>query len=105
MLNGKDGDEPKEGFTTNTGTVATLVRRVFGTTAINCTPLTEVVASCVPLKVTTDPATKLFPFTVSVKVLEPTRMEAGESELKLARLPTVKILATEELPVWIESPL
>ena len=58
---------PGAGFVTVTGKLPTVKRSAANIEAVSFVALTKVVLLAVPLKFTTEPFTKLLPFTVSVK--------------------------------------
>jgi hypothetical protein len=72
---------PGFGLVTVMLTVAALTRSLAGTCAVILVALENVVVSAAPFQLTTEPLTKLVPFTVNVNEAEPAVALAGESEL------------------------
>src|ERR1700687_1686903 len=73
--------EDPPGLTTRTFTVAELLNRFDGTTAVSCPELMNDVLTGVPANCTTDPLIKLDPFTVIVTCCAPGPIEGGKSAL------------------------
>jgi 3D (Asp-Asp-Asp) domain-containing protein len=73
-----DVPPPGVGFVTVTGGVPTVVTSLARIAAVTCVALTNVVTLAVPLKFTTELATKLVPFTVSVNAAEPAVTPVGD---------------------------
>jgi hypothetical protein len=70
-----------------------------GIWAETCVALTYTVVNATPFKLTTEPATKLVPFTVSVKAAPPALALVGESEAIVgAGFVTAKLAAPEVPP-------
>src|ERR1700733_7260289 len=69
---------PGAGLVTVTATLPLKARLAAGISAVNCVALTNVVTAADPLNVTAEAATKLVPFTVSVKPAPPAALLSGE---------------------------
>ena len=87
---------PGAGFVTVMGKLPTVKRSVANIEAVTFVALTKVVLLAVPLKFTTEPFTKLLPFTVSVKPAPLTAALVGEIVVMVGAgllLLTVKVCA------------
>ena len=103
-----DVPPPGVGLTTVTDAVPAVKTSVAGTVAVNCVALTKIVVSGVPFHCTTDPFTKLLPFTVRVNAKSPPVAKVGVSEVGKGKglgaiMFSVKI--GEVLPEKLTSPL
>src|SRR4030095_15012844 len=72
---------PPPGFATVTCAVPAVAMSLAGIAAVSCVALTNVVVRAVPFHCTTEPETKLLPFTVSVNAGPPAVALLGESEV------------------------
>jgi hypothetical protein len=87
-----DVPPPGAGFVTVTLNVPAVAISAAVMDAVTCVAFTNVVVTAVPLKFTTEVATKFVPFTVSVKVAPPAVALVGESDVIAGRgLLTVKV--------------
>jgi hypothetical protein len=73
-----DNPPPGAGLKTVTEAVPVEAMSLAGIAAVNCPPFTNVVVRSLPFHRTTEPLTKLDPFTVSVKPAPPTTVLVGE---------------------------
>jgi len=91
---------PGAGFKTVIGTLPELTMSVARIAAVNWVLSTKVVVRALPLKRTTDPATKFVPLTVSVKFAAPAVTLAGERVVIVGTgtVDTVKLTALEVPP-------
>jgi hypothetical protein len=76
-----DVPPPGTGFVTVTLNVPAAAICAAVMDAVNCVAFTNVVVAAAPLKFTTEVATKLVPFTVSVKAVPPAAALVGEIEM------------------------
>src|SRR3984893_1733790 len=107
-VSGFDVPPPRAGLNTVTGTVPELAMSIAGTAAVNCAALMNVVVSATPFHCTTDPLTKLLPFTVSVNVALPTAAKFGASDVSTGTglLAIITSVNTDDaLPEKLASPL
>lgn len=90
---------PGAGLKTVMGYVPGVTRSDAGMVAVSCVAAIYVVVRSEPLKRTTDPVTKLLPFTVSVKVALPGAFAVGAmDEVDGTRLLTVNVWLFEAPP-------
>ena len=90
------------GFSTVTEALPAAAMSAAVIAAVRWVALTKVVVRFAPFQRTTEPLTKLLPFTVSVKAGPPAAALLGESEVNVGAagpLPTWTILATEGNPL------
>jgi hypothetical protein len=80
-----DVPPPGAGFVTVTAGVPTLATSLARIAAVTWLALTKVVVLALPPKFTTEPLTKLDPFTVSVKAPDPAVVLAGSNEVIAGR--------------------
>jgi hypothetical protein len=90
-----DVPPPGAGFVTVTLNEPAVAMSAPAIDAVSFVALTKVVVLAVPLKFTTEEATKLVPFTVRVKAAPPTDALVGESEVMVG---TGLLTANGELP-------
>jgi hypothetical protein len=96
---GLDAPPPGVGFSTVTKALLAVKISVDGTVAVNCAALTKTVVKGAPFHSTSEPPTKLAPFTVTVKLAPPAVAEFGNAEASTAtRLSTVKVAGLGEVP-------
>ena len=76
-----DVPPPGVGLKTVTEAVPAVAMSLWGTAAVNCVALPNVVVSAAPFHWTTELLTKLVPITTSVKPAPPAVAEEGESAL------------------------
>ncbi len=92
---------PGEGLTTVTETVPAVAMSPADIAAVNCVPLTNVLARALPFHCTVEPETKFVPLTVSVNADPPAMALEGEAEAKVGPGFTVKlnVLLAEATPL------
>ena len=92
---------PGEGLTTVTETVPAVAMSPADIAAVNCVPLTNVLARALPFHCTVEPETKFVPLTVSVNADPPAMALEGEAEAKVGPGFTVKlnVLLAEVTPL------
>ena len=89
-------------FCTVTDAVPAAAMSVAGIAAVSWLALTKLVVRSTPFQRTTEPLTKLLPFTVSVKACPPAAALLGEREVNVGPvgpLPTWTMLATDGTPL------
>jgi len=84
MVNVRPSDVPPpgEGFVTWTMAASETTMSEVGTVIDSCVGLRKVVVLGLPFQITTELSTKFEPVTVSVKVLDPTRVLLGSIEAR-----------------------
>src|SRR4030095_9495748 len=104
---------PPPGFTTVTCAVPAALMSPAGIAAVSWVALTNVVVRAAPFHCTTEPETKLLPFTVSVNARPPAVALFGESEvsasaamltLAVAVLPSTKLTVKVKLDPGTKNP-
>ncbi len=76
-----DGPPPGFGLLTKTAGVPALATSVVRIVAVTCVEFTNAVVLFAPPKLTTEPLTKLVPFTVNVNPPEPAATPVGDNEV------------------------
>jgi hypothetical protein len=103
MPNVKAFDAPPPGFVTVICASPPLAMSLAGMEALSCVLLTKVVGRVAPFHRTTEPETKLLPFTVKVNAGPPTAAAAGDSDDNVGVVPDedvrFTILATDGTPL------
>ena len=103
IVKGRAVDAPI-GFCTVTGAMPAAAISPAGIAAVSWVALTKVVVRFAPSQRTTEPLTKLLPFTVSVKRGPPAAALLGAREVNVGAagpLPTWTIFATDGTPILL----
>ncbi len=95
---------PGVGLNTVTEAVPAVEMSETRTDAVSCEALTKLVVRAVPFHCTTEPFTKLLPFTVRVNAKSPTVADVGDSEVSAGKGLVAKITSVNTGDVLLEKP-